>query len=243
MLASTDTGADIKTQMQFTDVDLESCLGEMFNIRRIEGRGNMGFEIEASGGSVLALAQNLNGSASLEGRDGAVSRLNAEQMLQRFKRRPLSGAGDYRNGRTTFEKLIISLKIASGNATIEDARLEGAKLRIAVTGSSMIPTRDLDLRGSASLLENGRNDAAPTLELPFVVRGTWEDPLPVVDTQILIERSPSAGPLLEALKRRNAPPPADQPTGGSNENSPANVPAAPLAAEPVGTAPATAPPQ
>ena len=48
-LAATDRGADIKSQLQFTDVDLESCLGEMFNIRRIEGRGNMALAIEEIG--------------------------------------------------------------------------------------------------------------------------------------------------------------------------------------------------
>ena len=33
-------GADFKAQLQFSDVDLERCLGEMFGIRRLEGKGN-----------------------------------------------------------------------------------------------------------------------------------------------------------------------------------------------------------
>ncbi len=229
-LAATDHGADINSQMQFIDVDLESGLGEMFSIRRVEGRGNMALAIEASGGSVLSLIQNMNGSASLVGRDGAL-RFNAEQMLMRLKRRPLSGAGDFRNGRTSFEKLVVSLKIVQGNAAVEDARLEGAKLQIVMTGSSAIPTRDLDLRGTASLFENGR-DAAPALELPFIVRGPWDDPFPLFDTKSLIELSPAVRQLL---------PPRERNAGESNSVPSAPPAAAPIANEPVSTAPAPTP--
>jgi AsmA protein len=230
-LAATDHGADVKSQMQFIDVDLESCLGEMFSIRRIEGRGNMALAIEASGGSILSLAQNMNGSASLVGRDGAV-RFNAEQMLMRLKRRPLSGAGDFRNGRTSFEKLVVSLKIEQGNAAIEDARLEGEKLQIVMSGSSAIPTRDLDLRGTASLFENGRNDAAPALELPFVVRGPWDDPFPLFDTKSLIQLSPAAQQLFPDRGRNSG-----ESTGGRNSVPSAPPSAAPIANEPMPTAP------
>ena len=227
-LATTDVGADVKTQMQFIDVDLDNCLGEMFSIHRIEGRGNLAVAVETSGGSVLALAQNINGTASLNGREGALLRLNAEQLLSRLKRRPLSGAGDYRTGRTPFDKLVVSLKITQGKAVFEQAMLESPKVRITMSGYSSIPSRELELRGNAVLL-NAINDTSPPFDLPFTVSGLWDDPQPLPDTQSLIERSQSASPLLKALKERNAPPP------------PAVAPAAPAATEPDSPAPAQAP--
>jgi AsmA protein len=238
MLAATNHGADIKSQMQFTDVDLESCLGEMFNIRRVEGRGNLALALDASGGSVLALIQNMNGSASMVALDGAV-RFNAEQMLLRLKRSPLSPPGNFRNGRTAFEKFIVSLKIAQGNVTIEDARLESAKLRILMAGASAIPTRDLDLRGTASLFENGRSDTAPSFELPFFVRGSWEEPFPLFDSRSLIELSPAAKQLFARPPVEPARAPADQATGGSDSIPAAPPVAAPTASEPVPVAPET----
>ncbi len=238
-LGATDLGADFKSNLQFTDVDLEGALGEMFNIRRVEGRGNLALAIEASGGSILALTQSMNGTANLNGREGALLRINAEQMLARLMRRPLSGAGDVRNGRTPFDKLIVNLKIVQGKANIEEARLEGPKIRIVLDGSSVIPTRDLDLRGTASLFVTRVNDAAPAFDLRFAVTGSWDDPLPLLDTQSLIERSPSAVPLLKALKERNAretvPEVIDRITGGASVAAPA---AAPPANEPASTAPA-----
>ena len=48
-LAGSDGGADFRSQLQFTDVDLENCLGELFNFRRLEGRGNMSVALDATG--------------------------------------------------------------------------------------------------------------------------------------------------------------------------------------------------
>src|SRR5947207_9759841 len=48
-LAKSASGADFRAQLQFADVELERCLGDMFGIRRLEGKGNFGFAIDSSG--------------------------------------------------------------------------------------------------------------------------------------------------------------------------------------------------
>ena len=201
-LAATERGADFKSQMSFIDVDLESCLGELFNFRRIEGRGNLALNIDASGGSMLALTRGMNGNASLIGRQGALTGINIEQLLRRLERRPLSGAGDFRSGRTPFEKLTAIIKVTQGEAVVEEMRMDGPKVRLGVMGSASIPGREFDLRGVAALVSTGPSDAA-AFELPFVIHGPWDDPIMLPDTQMLILRSPVASPLLEAVKNRN----------------------------------------
>jgi AsmA protein len=201
--AASEHGANFKSQLQFTDVDLENCLNEMFSFRRIEGRGNMTLALEASGGSVLALTRTMNGQANLVGRQGALVGINVEQLLRRLERRPLSGTGDFRSGRTPFEKLTVSIKIEEGTAQVQDVRLEGSKVRLGLSGSASIPAREFDLRGVAALAANNAADTPPTFELPFVVQGPWDDPIMLPDTQSLILRSPVASPLLDAVKNRN----------------------------------------
>ena len=202
-LSSTDSGAEIKSDMQFADVDLANCLGELFQFRRLEGRGDVAITIDANGDSVLALTRTMSGSASLTGRDGAMVGLNVEQLLRRLERRPLSGTGDFRNGRTPYEKLTVNVKIAEGVATVQDVKVEGSKVRLGLTGSASIPTRDFDLRGVASLASTSSADAPPAFELPFMVQGPWDDPLMLPDTQALMLRSPLTSPLLNAVKNRN----------------------------------------
>jgi AsmA protein len=202
-LAATDRGSNLKSQLQFTDVDLQSCLSEMLRFRGIEGRGDLALAIEATGNSMFGLTRTMDGSASLVSRQGALIGINVEQLLRRLARRPLSGTGEFRNGRTAFEKLSVNIKIAQGMATVEDMRVEGSKVRLGLAGTASIPSRDFDLRGVATLVSTNANDDEPAFELPFVVQGPWHDPIMLPDTQSLILRSPVASPLLKALKNRN----------------------------------------
>jgi AsmA protein len=189
--------------LQFVDVDLEKCLGDIFQFRRLDGRGDIAVAIDATGNSVLAMTRTLNGTASLNGRQGSLVGWNVEQLLRRLERRPLSGTGDFRNGKTPFEKLTAEFKIADGVATVETVNLEGSKVRLGLAGSASIPARDFDLHGVAALASTTAADAPPAFELPFVVQGPWDDPMLLPDTQALIQRSPVASPLLNAVRNRN----------------------------------------
>ena len=200
-LARSAAGIDMKSQLQFTDVDLEACLGKLFAVRRLEGKGNLNFAVEATGASVLALTRTLNGKATVNAKQGALAGLNLEQLLRRLERKPLSGSGDFRNGRTPFERLTVAVSIVQGKANVDDGRLEGAAVRLALDGLASIPERDLDLRGTASLV--GANPKDPGgFELPFVVQGPWEDPILLPDARSLIQRSGAAAPLLDAVRER-----------------------------------------
>jgi AsmA protein len=199
-LAGSDAGAEFKSQLNFSDVDLEKCLGEIFQFRRIDGRGDISVALDAAGNSVMAMTRTLNGTANLTGRQGSLVGWNVEQLLRRLERRPLSGTGDFRNGRTPFEKLTADFQIAEGTATIEHVSMEGSKVRLGLAGSASIPSRDFDLHGVAALASA---DAPPTFELPFVVQGSWDDPILLPDTQALLARSPVASPLLNAVRNRN----------------------------------------
>ena len=200
-LAKAEVGVEMKAQLQFADVDLERCLGELLSVRRIEGKGSLDLTVEGSGESVLALTRTLNGQAKLLARQGGLAGIGLEPWLRRLERRPLSGSGDFRTGRTPFERLTVALKIAHGTATVEDGRMEGAAVRVALTGSASIPARDFDLKGTAGLITANATDPA-AFELPFVVQGRWEDPVLLPDAQLLIQRSGAAAPLLNAVRER-----------------------------------------
>ena len=197
-LAQSRPGAEIKSQLQFANVELESCLGDLFGMRRIDGKGTLLLEVEATGESVLALTQTLSGTASLVAENGSLIGLNVEQLLKRLERRPLSGGGEFRSGRTPFDKLTVNVTFSEGTANVEDVKLESTAVRLALAGLASIPARDLDLKGTAGLIAAA--DSAPGFELPFVIQGPWEDPLLLPDTDILIRRSGAAAPLLDAVR-------------------------------------------
>ena len=197
--ARTDADADVKAQFTFTDVDLQACASELCGVNKLSGRGNLSVSLAASGSSPFGLAQSLDGTATLTGHDGAIAGFNAEQLLKRLERRPLSGAGNFRSGSTPYDNLTIAVKFSDGIATAEDVRVEGQATRITLTGTASVPAREYDLKGIAGLTSA---NATPGFELPFVVQGPWDDPLIFPDPESLIRRSPASAPLLDAVKDR-----------------------------------------
>jgi AsmA protein len=150
---------------------------------------------------VLAVTNTLSGTASLNAHNGAISGINVEQLLRRLERRPLSGNGDFRSGRTPFDQLALNLKIEQGQVSVDEMHLSGPAVRLAVGGQVSVPTRDLDLKGVATLASS---ETANEFDLPFVVQGPWDDPIMLPDAQSLIRRSGAAAPLLESIKSRSA---------------------------------------
>ena len=133
----------------------------------------------------------------------------------------LSGGGDFRNGRTPFDKLNIALQIVQGTATIEDVHLEGPNVKLGLTGTTSIPAREFDLAGTASLT-NAAADAGVAFELPFIVQGPWDDPVMLPDAQTLIKRSVRRGTAArcgarpqDPRRRRVVDPAADGTGAGS----------------------------
>ena len=232
-LASADGGVAVTSHMQFADVDLDNCLGQVFGLHKIEGRGTLNVNLDGTGDSVLAVTRALNGTATLNASSGALTGINIEQLLRRLERRPLSGNGDFRSGRTPFDQLAVSLKVNQGVVSIDDMRIIGPTVRLTVGGQASVPMRDLDLKGVASLVSSASTDE---FDLPFVVQGPWDDPIMLPDAQALIRRSGAAAPLLDAAKTYNASDAVrsviDQLLASPSPAAPAAVPSASPASAP-----------
>jgi AsmA protein len=201
-VAKSGSRAEFGSQMQFSNVNLEKCLGQLFGLNRLEGSGSLAFSVDSTGQTVQELAGNLNGTVQVAAKEGALNGWNVEQMMRRLQRSPLSASGDFRNGRTPFEKLSIRFRIVQGLATIEDVALEGPSVLLAVTGTTSIPAREFNLSGTANLIGGTATDASGLFELPFTVRGQWGSPSIIPDTRTLIERSPAVRSLLDAQDKK-----------------------------------------
>jgi AsmA protein len=200
-LGTANDGVAVTSHVEFSDVDLANCLGQIFGLHKLAGRGTLTFDISGSGNSVWALTHTLNGTANLNANDGALAGINVEQLLRRLDKRPLSGNGDFRTGSTPFDQLALSFKIDQGTVSVQNLHIEGQTVRLTLSGQASVPTRDLDLQGTATLVSSA---AENEFDLPFVVQGMWDNPIILPDASSLIRRSHAAAPLLEAVKRHSA---------------------------------------
>jgi AsmA protein len=202
-VAPSEAGADLKTQMQFRDVDLQTCLNDLFGIRNLDGKGTLAVALEGSGNSVMALTQTLSGTATLNASQGSLAGFNVEQFLRTLGGRPLTlGAGGLlRNGRTSYDKLTANINVVQGTANVDDIRIEGPTVRVALAGAVSIPAREVNLKGTAGLVQTA-GETAGAFELPFVVQGPWDYFSITADPQSLMRRSPAAASLIDAVKDR-----------------------------------------
>ena len=82
-------------------------------------------------------------------------------------------------------------------------KIDGSAVILALAGSASIPARELDLKGTAALVAPPKPGATP-FELPFIVQGSWDDPIMLPDPEALIRRSGAAAPLLNGVAERSA---------------------------------------
>jgi AsmA protein len=200
-VGTANDGVEVTSNMHFADVDLANCLGQIFGVHKLEGQGTLTLDVKGSGDSVWALTRTLSGTANLEANGGALAGIDVEQLLRRLDKRPLSGNGDFRTGRTAFDHLALDVKIDQGTVSVTDLHITSPTVRLALGGQASVPSRDLDLRGTATLVPTSNESE---FDLPFVVQGPWENPIILPDASSLIQRSPAAAPLLDAVKRHSA---------------------------------------
>lgn len=233
------TGAQVRLQLDATDLDLSRTLEEVAGMRRLEGTGSIQLDVAGSGRSVYDIARTLSGAADLSCTDGYLSGLDVAQLLHRIERRPLSAGQDARWGRTAFSTLETSLAVKDGIGTVEEMRLEGQQVRVTAEGEVSIAGRSLDLSGQASLVppspakgadaagaDAGADHQKPAdpVALPFSVKGAWDAPTIMADPLSLIERSGAAQSLIESVKSRTG---AAQPPLNTVTDAPAAAPSAP----------------
>lgn len=200
-----DENPSLRIDATLTNFDLERGLGGLTGFRGLEGKGTLNLVLAAHGKSVHALAATVSGRTQLSMKQGALAGINAEVVLRRLERRPLSGMGDLRGGRTVFDRLTGQLDIEDGVATLTKFEVESPILKIVLRGETSVLRREYDLRGVASLIRAAQGSTPQVaFDLPFLINGSWENPYLLPDPEALIRHSGATAPLLDAVRGRAA---------------------------------------
>lgn len=184
------SGVDMRLQSGFDKIDLGKFSNDLPGIRRFSGIGYGQLLLEGSGETPTEVLSGLTGRLSLSARNGDISGVALPELLRKIERQPLSAFRDWRGGRSSFEVASLNATIAGGVVEISDSTVTGPGYKLALTGRSSLMNRQMALTG---LLSGGLNNL---VRLPFEVTGPIFDPLVTPDTQVLIQRSGAAGPLL-----------------------------------------------
>jgi AsmA protein len=118
---------------------------------------------------------------------GTITGMDLSTLIKRAERNPVEALLEARGGRTAIESATGTFRIMDGKATTDNFLVRGAGYQIAIKGGTDVATRNLSFNGalSGAASESGK----PGLELPFVIRGPWSDPIVVPNPEALMRRN------------------------------------------------------
>lgn len=195
-------GVDLRASGVFTKIDSGALMKDALRGIRITGEASGQFSFDGQGETVAELIRSVDGRAQITFRNGDIMGLDLEQALRRLEKRPLSIVTEVRSGRTGFETAVVSARLNDGLIELDQAAVSGLGVQLAVTGQASLSDRNLQLRALA------RQTSGPTAsaresgpQLLMEIRGSWDDPALIFDTDSLMRRSEAAAPLLRALEQ------------------------------------------
>ena len=149
----------------------------------LEGRGNVALDVTTAGNTVSAFKQALNGSASLNLKDGAIKGVDLAGAIRSIKSK-LGGQDAEQSGNTTqktdFTELTATFTIKNGVAHNGDLSAKSPFVRITGAGDVNIPLNSLDYVVKAAVVasaagQGGKERAELSgLTLPVQIYGPFD---------------------------------------------------------------------
>lgn len=179
--------ARTRAALNLAGIRAEDLLREHFGIVRLVGQGHVAIQLQGEGSTTRAVQESLRGEATFRVANGGLTGLDLAGMMRRAERSPVEALLEARTGRTPIEQASATLRLSGGVIATDDLVMRGQGYRLAVRGQTDLSSRTLNLAGSVQGVS--ADPARPPLELPFVVRGPWTEPLVVPNPEALMRRT------------------------------------------------------
>ncbi|HSM21376.1 MAG TPA: AsmA-like C-terminal region-containing protein, partial [Rubrivivax sp.] len=159
----------LATKQVWSGVALGPVLKDAVGKESITGRGTLVLDVATQGATVAALKQALEGSASMELRDGSVRGFNLAQAVRSAAAllgrgaEAQAGTGSASEA-TDFSELSGSFLIRGGVAHNEDLRAKSPLLRVSGSGDIDLGAGRLDVLVKATVVETLQGQGGPELQ-------------------------------------------------------------------------------
>jgi AsmA protein len=156
-------GNKIHVKEALQNLEVGGLLRDVTQKDFVEGRGNLAFDLQSSGPTVLALRKALSGNARVSMKEGAIKGVNLAEAARK-------GGGAQK---TEFTDLSATLKISKGLARNDDLKANSPLLRLSGAGNLDIGNNGIDYLARATLLRG--------VGVPVKVYGALDSPSWSVD--------------------------------------------------------------
>ena len=175
----------IAVNQNLSGINVAPLLKDAADFDTLEGKGNVGLNLNMRGDTVSAMKKALNGNASLNLADGAIKGINiakkvrdAQGMLGKGSASAQTQAAD-KTEKTDFSELKASFKVTNGVAHNDDLLLKSPLLRLSGEGDIDIGNDSINYLAKATLAKTlkgqGGKDDIGGLTVPVRVSGPFTD--------------------------------------------------------------------
>ncbi len=189
----------IRAAMDVEGVKAVSFLADAAGFDDVEGIGALKFDLHGSGRSQRALMSSLAGDGRFAFDDGAIVGVDLE-AIARSVLNALSGDALGSGARTEFVEMGGSFSVARGVVTNTDFKLLNALVSIAGNGEVGLGARTINYRFMPTLAALTGDESLGGLAVPFIVRGSWDDPTIDVDWERMGSLIQSGAISLDSLQ-------------------------------------------
>ncbi|MEM8811583.1 MAG: AsmA family protein [Pseudomonadota bacterium] len=193
----------LKARGTFKDIDAYPFLRDAVEFDKLEGTGNLRFDIRSAGANEADMVQAVNGYAAFQFWDGAIRGINIPRMMRGLSTDILNGWQQSSAEKTDFSSFSASFNITDGVVANEDLSLVGPFVRVAGKGLTSLPPKTLAWRVEPEVvgttLGQGRTGEFTGFGVPVVVEGPWESPRIYPDIAGILQNPGSAYDQLRAL--------------------------------------------
>ncbi len=178
-------------------VQLGPLLRDAAELDRLEGRGNVTFDLAAAGAGVSAMKRSLGGTARVEMRDGAVKGINLAEAIQdvRAVLGSRSATASDASKRTDFSEMTASFVIRNGVAHNDDLQGKAPLLRLTGGGDVDIGNSTVSYTARAAVVATSKGQGGRDLSslagvtVPVRITGALAKPNIAVDFTELAAKS------------------------------------------------------
>jgi len=169
-------------------VALGPLLKDALNNDMLEGKGNVALDVQTSGNTVSAMKKALAGNAKLSMKDGALKRVNLEDVIRKMKKQSAAPVAQ----RTDLSELTASFVIKNGVAHNDDLSAKAPLLRLSGAGNVNIGGNAIDYLAKATVVASatgqGGKDVADLngRTVQVKVGGALDDPKFSVDLSAFV---------------------------------------------------------
>ncbi len=155
----------VASTMTIRAVQLQPLMRDFADYERLSGTGNVTLNLLASGRSVAAWMNSLEGNVALDFGQGAIEGLDLAGMI-----RNLDSSYRGQGARTVYDSITATLAITGGVARNDDLRLDAGWGGVTGAGAIDIGGQSVDYRviPAVQTSSDGSNIA-----VPVIVRGPW----------------------------------------------------------------------